>query len=573
MPINHRPGTKKFSPSRLGALCALVALTAGAAQAQTATQAGLSATVTFVSGDATIVSAQGTRRAATNGLALSSGDTIETGKGRVQLRMVDGGLMSLQPETTLRLDEYHLATDGGTNEKGYMSLVKGGLRTVSGFIGKARPDNYRLQTPAGLIGIRGTEYTAVLREGLTVGVIGGRVAVCNDTGCQDVARGQSAFTAAMSARPVISKLVASVVPGGATAEAPTVGAETATAQPTAVVHTSGEEVRGFLQSLLVPTAVDPAVPASGQGDAPPAQAPAHSPAPGNFSPPPVVVAQVPAPSPAAPPGAPAPAPTPGTPAPTPGAPAPAPTPDAPAPAAAPFVERPMSPSQGYVVMLSTNNNGDTLDGVVLGYRQYTGSALVRLTEKADDKGKQFLNQPTPAEAHSDGSIAWGRWTDGKGDSEGVAKGDLSSLHYFTFAGTPTLPVLKSFSSFGSTATTVTAARGQVIGTGGENAASGTLQVTFASVAGGFASYSLSVPVSGQTFSLAGTALQTGTYGFTGPATITSTGSGCASGCAGALGAGNAVRGMVGGANSSRAGLVYGFSSGLGTVSGAMVFKP
>ena len=589
-------------------LCALAALTAGAAGSASAqTAPAQSATVTFASGNATIVSAQGERRPATNGLALSSGDTVETGKGRVQLRMVDGALMSLQPETTLRLDEYHLATNGGTDEKGYMSLVKGGLRTVSGFIGKARPDNYRLQTPAGLIGIRGTEYTAVLREGLTVGVIGGRVAVCNDTGCQDVARGQSAFTAAMSARPVISKLVASVVPGGATVEAPAVAAaETASTAPTPAVRTSGEEVRGYLQTLLVPTAVDPEVPASEQGDAPAAHAPAPQKPPlGSFSPPPVVTAQAPSPSPApapgsapgAPPpapapGAPAPAPAPGapSPAPTPGAPAPAPTPGVPPPDAAPapapgapaplpppppapIVERPLSPSQGTVVVVSTNDKGDTQGGAVLGYRQYAGSALVGLTEKADDKGKQFLEKPALAEAHSDGSIAWGRWTDGKGDSPGVAKGELTSVHYFTFAGTPTLPVLKSFSSFVSTATTVTAAKGQLVGIGGENAASGTLQVTFASVAGGFATYNLSVPVSGQTFSLAGTAQQTGTYGFAGPALITSTGSGCASLCAGALGGGNAVRGMVGGTGSSRAGLVYGFNSNLGTVSGAMVFKP
>ena len=233
----------------------------------------------------------------------------------------------------------------------------------------------------------------------------------------------------------------------------------------------------------------------------------------------------------------------------------------------------MSPTRGNVVVLSTNNVGDTKDGVVLGYRQYAGSALVGLTDKADDKGKQFLERPKLAESHADGSIAWGRWTDGKGDAEGVAKGELSSLHYFTFDGTPTLPVLKSFSSFGSTATTVTAARGQVVAVSAENAASGTLQVTFPGANGGFASYNLSVPVSDQTFSLAGTARQTGTYGFTGPAQITSTGNGCARGCAGALGGGDAVRGMVGGPGSSRAGLVYGFNSGLGTVSGAMVFKP
>jgi hypothetical protein len=237
----------------------------------------------------------------------------------------------------------------------------------------------------------------------------------------------------------------------------------------------------------------------------------------------------------------------------------------------------MPSGQGTVVIVSTNKDGDTSGAVTTGYRTFTGSGLVEVRER-DDSGKKLLEKGDVAAAHSDGSIAWGRWTDGKrdidnDDDDDDAKGDLRTLHYFSFAGTPTLPVLKSFASFGSTATTLTSARGQLLGTGAENAAGGTLQVTFPGSAGGFATFRLQVPIADQTFSLAGTAQQTGTYGFAGPAQITSSGSGCASRCTGALGSGNAVRGMVGGTGSSRAGLVYGFNSGLGTVSGAMVFKP
>lgn len=557
---------------RFAMLAAMLSLCATHTAAQTQTQAppGLSATVTFVSGDATILSAQGARRPALNGQALSSGDTVETGKGRVQLRMVDGGLMSLQQDTTLRLDDYHLAKDGGTDEKGYMSLVKGGLRTVSGFIGKARPDNYRLQTPVGMIGIRGTEYTATLREGLTVAVVGGRVAVCNATGCQDVSRGESAFTAAASARPVVSKLVTTVVPaatvGAATATATTTAAvETNAANtPTPVLRTSGEDVRSYLQTLLVATAVDPDVTTTGEGN--PAGPSTTAQAAGTFSPPPATARPAPSPSPT--PGvdvgtsAPGLVPLPGTPAPG----------EPPSPGATPTVEHPLSPSQGNVVMVSTNKKGDTAGSATLGYRTYADAALTELRDK-DDSGKKYLEKPSLAETHSDGIVAWGRWTDGKRNIDDNAKGDVNALHYFTFAGSPTLPILKSFSAFGSTATTVISSTGVLGAVGAENAAGGSLQVTFPSIAGGYATYNLTVPIAGQTFSLAGTALQTGTYGFAGPALINSTGNGCTNGCAGALGAGNAVRGMVGGTGSSRAGLVYGFTSNMGQVTGAMVFKP
>ena len=167
------------------------------------------ATVLFTSGEVRAVSAQGTVRELKTGegveellnaivnevdpptgdadappraLIFESGETVKTGKGRVQLRMVDGALMALGERTTLRLDDYRLAGPAGTDERGFMSLLGGGLRTISGSIGKPRTDNYKLDTPSGTIGIRGTEYTADVENGLRVGVIGGRVAVCNDGG-------------------------------------------------------------------------------------------------------------------------------------------------------------------------------------------------------------------------------------------------------------------------------------------------------------------------------------------------------------------------------------------------------
>lgn len=229
--------------------------------------------------------------------------------------------------------------------------------------------------------------------------------------------------------------------------------------------------------------------------------------------------------------------------------------------------------------VTSDRDGTTRTLTADGNRSFTGTSLTRVRDEAE--GKNLLHGGVPTQTHSDGNIAWGRWTDGKhnigsnddDDDDDEGKGTTRALHYFTFAGTPSLPVVKTFNSFGSTATTITSSGGRLLATGVENAAAGTLRVTFPGTSGGFASFALTVPVSSQTFSLTGTALQTGTYGFAGAASIASTGAGCASGCAGALGNGAAVRGLVGGAGSSRAGLLYGFTSGLGVVTGAMVFKP
>ena len=40
------------------------------------------------------------------------------------------------------------------------NFIRGGMRTVSGAIGKVNRNNYRVQTPVATIGIRGTSYAA-----------------------------------------------------------------------------------------------------------------------------------------------------------------------------------------------------------------------------------------------------------------------------------------------------------------------------------------------------------------------------------------------------------------------------
>ncbi|MCF2858116.1 FecR family protein [Pseudoalteromonas sp. SMS1] len=83
-------------------------------------------------------------------------DIVNTGaSGQAQLRMQDGALIALKAQTQLKIDEYQI----GTGESGsvVMELISGGLRTITGEI-KGDKGNYKLKTPVGSIGIRGTHY-------------------------------------------------------------------------------------------------------------------------------------------------------------------------------------------------------------------------------------------------------------------------------------------------------------------------------------------------------------------------------------------------------------------------------
>ena len=88
-------------------------------------------------------------------------DLVKTGtSSATQLRMIDGGLLSIQPESQLAINQYQFnesTKDGSVS----MSLLKGGLRTVTGALNKAS-NNYKMKTPVASIGVRGTHYEAEL---------------------------------------------------------------------------------------------------------------------------------------------------------------------------------------------------------------------------------------------------------------------------------------------------------------------------------------------------------------------------------------------------------------------------
>ena len=119
--------------------------------------------IQFASGDVSAVNTKGEKRSLSKGALINQGDTISTGAdARAQIRFSDGALISLQPQTQFRVDgfQYDGKTDG--SEKGFFSLLRGGMRTITGLIGRFNRENYKINTPVATIGIRGTEYTAVL---------------------------------------------------------------------------------------------------------------------------------------------------------------------------------------------------------------------------------------------------------------------------------------------------------------------------------------------------------------------------------------------------------------------------
>ena len=198
-------------------------------------------TVTFAAGDVTVSHADKTVTKAAKNAELNAGDAIETKEGRVQLSMIDGGKISLQPNTIYKINQFEFTGKEDGSEYNFTELVKGGLRTISGLIGHKNRDHYQLKTAVATIGIRGTEFTVNFNDNnLLMTTNHGSVDVCNVGGCLNAITGQTIEVAGIGGAPKPSnkaaKAAAAPPAGGkavfAAGESINVAAPTPTPTPT-----------------------------------------------------------------------------------------------------------------------------------------------------------------------------------------------------------------------------------------------------------------------------------------------------------------------------------------------------
>jgi len=151
--------------------------------------------VIMIHGDATAVDGQGETRALVQGSGVFERDTLLTADGaQLQVRFTDGALLSLRAKSEFRIDQYRYEEQPGTLQRAFFSLLKGGLRTITGLIGHKDPADYKVETAVATIGKRGTHYALYLcaagaclakhglGDGLYGGVLEGAIAATTNAG-------------------------------------------------------------------------------------------------------------------------------------------------------------------------------------------------------------------------------------------------------------------------------------------------------------------------------------------------------------------------------------------------------
>ena len=202
---------KDYRPSLQCLAVVALGLLSGAALANTGT-------VTQLSGTLSVIKSDGSVRILSQKSEVVTGDTVNTQKDSyAQIKFSDGGLITLKPNTSVKIQSFHFKQEEPAKDSFVFGLVKGGLRAVTGLVGKrGDKDAYALGTATATIGIRGTSYGADdcittpcpkpgsnenLEPSVYVSVTDGEIVATNNAGSQNFLAGQFGAIADRNSRP------------------------------------------------------------------------------------------------------------------------------------------------------------------------------------------------------------------------------------------------------------------------------------------------------------------------------------------------------------------------------------
>ena len=184
-----------------GIVAAFAAIVLAGSSAALAAAAG---SVMYLSGTLSVKKADGSVRILSQKSEIQNGDTLSTEReSYAQVRFADGAQMTMKPNASVKVEDIKFAEDKPEEDFFVFRLLKGGLRHVTGLVGKRSRDKVGVTTTTATIGIRGTTFSvddcvradgrdecANLEPGVYLSVADGQIIVRNDAGEEVYSVGQ-----------------------------------------------------------------------------------------------------------------------------------------------------------------------------------------------------------------------------------------------------------------------------------------------------------------------------------------------------------------------------------------------
>ena len=176
--------------------------------------------VTHLSGLLIAKRADGTTKVLSVKSEVQEGDTLSTEKDTyARIKFADSGEVVLRPGTELKVAAYSFNQAKPEADNVVLNMLKGGMRAVTGLIGKRNHDAVSYGAVTATIGIRGTHFGALIcqndcggiptvsgkppENGLHLDVASGAIVVRNAAGEQVINAGQFGFVQNANTLPII----------------------------------------------------------------------------------------------------------------------------------------------------------------------------------------------------------------------------------------------------------------------------------------------------------------------------------------------------------------------------------
>lgn len=118
-------------------------------------------TVVNLNGPLLARKADGTVKVLAQKSEVHNGDTLVTEKNvYARIRFIDKSEVTLRPNSQFKIENFSFDETKPEADEAKFNLVKGGLRAVTGALGKRSQERVGFSTPTATIGIRGTTFVA-----------------------------------------------------------------------------------------------------------------------------------------------------------------------------------------------------------------------------------------------------------------------------------------------------------------------------------------------------------------------------------------------------------------------------
>jgi len=148
------------------------------------------------------------------------GDVLATAENSyARVKFGDGTEAVLRPATQVKIDAFTFNEQRPQQDNVVLSLLKGGMRAVTGLLARRNPANFRVATPSATIGIRGTHFGLQFcnndcggltgpqggapANGLHADVSDGQISLTTQAGTITVGVGQFAYVQNPTVLPVL----------------------------------------------------------------------------------------------------------------------------------------------------------------------------------------------------------------------------------------------------------------------------------------------------------------------------------------------------------------------------------